>query len=87
MPNLAEMVKPLRDPVLFSCSNLLIAKAIEHSTCVIEKLWIRFAVDEYIIDVDIAYFVDHAVKDLVLHSALKVRSGPSQSHGNPVPLV
>jgi hypothetical protein len=51
-------------------SNLLIAKAIEHSTCVSEKLWVRLAVDEYIVDVDLAYFVDLAVKDLVLYTAL-----------------
>ncbi len=30
--------------------------------------------DEHIVDVDLAYFVDQAVKDLVLHSALKERA-------------
>ncbi len=43
--------------------------------------------DEHIVDVDLAYFVDQAVKDLVLHSALKVRASSFQSHGNSVPLV
>jgi hypothetical protein len=68
-------------------SNLLIAKAIEHSTCVIEKLWIRFAVDKYLVDLDLAYFVDEAVKDLILQTALKLRASSFQSHGNSVPLL
>ena len=34
----------------------------EHSTCLSEKLWIGFAVDEYIVNVDLAYFVDKAVQ-------------------------
>jgi hypothetical protein len=42
-------------------SNLLI----EHSTCVIEKVRIRFAVDKYLVDLDLAYYVDEAVKDLI----------------------
>jgi hypothetical protein len=51
------------------------------------KLWIGFAVDEYTVDVDLAYFIDQAVKDLVLHSALKARTGSYQSHDNSVPMV
>ena len=66
-------------------SNFLVAKAIQHSACVIEILWLRFFVDEHIVDVDLAYFVDQA--DLVLHTALKVKASSFQSHGNPVPLV
>jgi hypothetical protein len=68
-------------------SNVLIEQAIKHTTCVIKKFWIRLAMDEYIVDVDLVYFIDQAVKDLVLHSALKVRASSFQSHGNSVPLV
>ena len=68
-------------------SHVLIVQAIKHTTCVIKKLWIGFAMDEYIVDVDLAYFIDQAVKDLALHSALKVRASYFQSHGNSVPLV
>ncbi len=41
-------------------SNFLVAKAIQHSACVIETLWLRFSVDEH-------------QADLVLHTALKVK--------------
>jgi hypothetical protein len=42
-----------------------------------------FAVDEYIVDVDLTY----AVEDLVLHTALKVRVSSFLSLSNLCPLV
>ena len=68
-------------------SDLLSAKALEHSSCVGEEVGVGFAVYEYIVDVYFAYLVDKAVKDLVLHAALKVRASSFQSHSNPSPLV
>ena len=55
-------------------SDLLRAQALEHSLCVGEEVWVGFA---YIVDV---YF---AIEDLVLHTALKVRTSSFQSHSNP----
>ena len=46
-----------------------------------------FAVHEYIVDVDFAYFVSKSVGDFVLHTELKVRASSFQSHSNPCPLV
>ena len=44
------------------------AKALEHTSCVEEKLWIGFAVYEYIVDVYSTDVVDEAVENLVLHA-------------------
>ena len=64
-------------------SDLLSAKALEHSSCVGEEVLIGFAVYEYIVDVYFAYLVDKAVENLVLHTALKVRASSFQSHRPP----
>ena len=68
-------------------SDLFSAKALEHSSCIGEEVFIGLAVYEYIVDVYFAYLVDRAVKDLVLHAALKVRASSFQSHSNPCLLV
>ncbi len=68
-------------------SDILSAKALEYSSNVTEELRIGFAVYEYIVDVYLADFINKSIEDLVLHTALKVRTRSFQSHGNPCPLV
>ncbi len=58
-------------------SDILSAKALEYSS----------DVTEYIVDVYLADFVNKSIEDLVLHTALKVRTRSFQSHSNPCPLV
>ena len=48
-----------------------------------EEFRFGFAVHEYIVDVDFAYFVSKSVGDFVLHTELKVRASSFQSHSNP----
>ncbi len=66
-------------------SDILSAKALEYSNT--EELRFGFTVYEYIIDVYLADFVNKSIKDLVLHTALKVRTRSFQSRSNPCPLV
>jgi hypothetical protein len=68
-------------------SDFLSVKALEHSSCVGEEVWIGFAVYEYIVGVYFAYLVDKAIENLLLHTALKVRTSSFQSHSNPCSLV
>ena len=68
-------------------SDVLGAKALEYLSDVTEELRFGFAVYEYIVDVYLAYSVNKSVEDLVLHTALKVRTSSFQSHSNPFPLV
>ena len=63
-------------------SDLFSAKALEHSSCIGEEVFIGLAVYEYIVDVYFTYVVDKAVGDLAPHAALKVRASPLQSHGD-----
>jgi hypothetical protein len=68
-------------------SDILSAKALEYASNVTEKLRFGFAVYEYIVDVYLADFINKSIEDLVLHTALKVRTRSFQSHSNPCPLV
>jgi len=68
-------------------SDILSAKALEYLSDVTEELRFGFAVYEYIVDVYFAYPINKSVEDLVLYTALKVRTRSFQSHSNPCPLV
>ena len=68
-------------------SEILSAKALEYPSDITEELRVGFAVYEYIIDVYLADFINKSIEDLVLHTALKVRTRSFQSHSNPCPLV
>ena len=68
-------------------SDILSAKALEYSSDITEELRFGFAVYEYIVDVYLADFINKSIEDLVLHTALKVRTRSFQSHSNPCPLV
>ena len=68
-------------------SDVLSAKALEYSLDVTEELRFGFAVYEYIVDLYFAYFVNKSVEDLVLHTALKVRTSSFLSYSNSCPLL
>ena len=68
-------------------SDILGAKALEYSSDVTEELRFGFAVYEYIVDVYLADIVNKSIADLVLRTALKVRTRSFQSDSNPCPLV
>jgi len=68
-------------------SDVLSAKTLEYSLDVTEELRFGFAVYEYSVDLYFAYFVNKSVEDLVLHTALKVRTSSFQSYINSCPLL
>ena len=68
-------------------SDILIAKTLKYSSDVTEELRFGFAVYEYIVDVYLADFVNKSIEDLVLHTALKVRTSSFLSYSNSCPLL